>query len=150
MVPGKDAFLFASFNDMQQQNYNDFCDYAIYVLNRDAGPLRTCRNCGGVNHFSHKDGVLICPTPENSVPTSLLRNIRYPIGINPWRFGGRGNGKGKGKGKGAGKGGRGRGGYWTWQEEEPIDEQSTSTPSNSNDDQGQYITDDFDGWNNNN
>jgi len=68
--------------------------------------MRTCRNCGGVNHFSHKDGVLICPTVEGSVPVSLLRDIKYPVGVNPWRFSVGGKGKG-GKGKGKGKGGRG-------------------------------------------
>ena len=39
----------------------------------------------------------ICPTLKSSVPEALLRKIRYPIDVNPWRFG---SGKGSGKGKG--------------------------------------------------
>ena len=145
----KDAFLFASFADMETHGYGDLCEYSLYALSREPGQLRTCRNCGGVNHFSHKDNVLICPTAENSVPTSLLRNIRYPVGINPWRFGGRGKGKGKsfGKGKGSGKGGRGRGGYWTWQEDAPVPPEATPSEDIA-DNSSYYITDDFDGWNN--
>ena len=47
-------------------------DFAMINFGREVGRLRTCKNCGGVNHFAYKDGVLICPTPERSVPENLL------------------------------------------------------------------------------
>lgn len=142
------GFYYMSLNLVGDSNFHD---YAINVLNREAAQasrMRTCRNCGGVNHFSHKDGVLICPTPENSVPTNLLRNIRYPFGVNPWKFGGgKGKGKGKGgKGGGRGGGGRGRGGYWVyWQ-----DDVETETPPGDTTEEGQsvdFVVDDYDGFN---
>jgi hypothetical protein len=147
-VPGQDAYVYASLHDAAVANYSEIVSYAINILQRPSATLRTCKNCGGVNHFSHRDGVLICPTAENSVPVDLLRRIRYPFGITPWRFGGRGKGKGKGigKGKGGGKGGRGRGGYWVWQDEPDTESGSPDHDDAAN--QGQYITDDFDGWNN--
>ena len=63
-----------------------------------------CFGCGGVNHFAKKDGKWICPTPQNSVPQSILFNIQYPAEvIQPP------SGKGKGKGRGGRFNGRGRG-----------------------------------------
>ena len=120
---------------------------------RDVGRLRTCRNCGCIGHFAERDGVLVCPTPKASVPQSLLRNIRYPFGVTPWRFGnGKGAGKGKGKGGKGGGRGRGRGGYWvhgsddswTWEEQVAMDTTDTA------DDAGQsvdFVVDDYDGFN---
>ena len=175
-VPGQDtadAFLFASWRDAWEAGYDSMAQYSINVLQRELG-MRTCRNCGGVNHFSHKDGVLICPTAEGSVPVSLLRDIKYPVSVRPWRFsvGGKGKG-GKGKGKG-GKGnpsggrGRGRGAYYNdwfaseWeayyyyggdQNEETPAETPAATPAAAEEppadaSEAQYfINDDFSGWN---
>ena len=130
--------------------YTNFYDYAVYELGREAArSMRTCRNCGGINHFSHKDGVLVCPTPDGSVPVHLLRNIKYPLGVNPWRFGSGKGSKGKGGiGKGGkGKGGRGRGGYWVdatdpWDWEQPMD-----TTQDNLDQSIDFVVDDYDGFN---
>ena len=130
--------------------YTNFHDYAVYELGREAArSMRTCRNCGGINHFSHKDGVLVCPTPDGSVPVHLLRNIKYPLGVNPWRFGSGKGSKGKGGiGKGGkGKGGRGRGGYWVdatdpWDWEQPMD-----TTQDNLDQSVDFVVDDYDGFN---
>ena len=152
-----DGFVYASLMDVYSNGLRNFYDYAVYVLNRETR-LRTCKNCGGVNHFSHKDGVLICPTPENSVDTGLLSRIRYPIGVYPWRFSGRGGGKGKGKGKGKGgrygKGGRrngGRGAFLMdpWYFPAPTSEEQRDEGSSSQHSQN-YVSDlhdDYDGWN---
>ena len=143
-----DGFICASWNDVWYNGFSSFYDYAVYFLNQQNGTrLRTCKNCGGVNHFSHKDGVLVCPTPEGSVNSSLLSRIRYPLGVQPWNFGkGKGKGKGaKGKGKGGrGYGGRGRGNYF-WDDSSTWygfgDDAPTQEPAQH------YISDDFDGWN---
>ena len=104
-VPGQGSnFIFVTMHDVYEAGYSNMADYVYFVKGRSVGGLRTCRNCGGINHFSHKDGELICPTPENSVPKDLLMQVRYPVGVNPWRFA---TGKGKGKGKGEGDGSKG-------------------------------------------
>ena len=147
------GIAYVSWTDVWDQGCKTFYDYAVYVLNRDqrTQPLRTCKNCGGVNHFSHKDGVLVCPTPEGSVNNGLLSRIRYPIGINPWRFG-KGKGKGKG-GKGGGRGGygRGRGNYYSLDWHDDTSEQHAAGTEHTDSEQPgetcMYITDDFDGWN---
>ena len=114
-------FLFACIEDMQSSGHSNFVDYVYATFSRSTPPFRTCKNCGGVEHFSHKDDKIICPTPEGAVPVDLLRKIRYPFGIRPWQFG---KGKGsssKGKGKGVFKrisGGRGRGGVYMYYEDE--------------------------------
>ena len=89
---------------------------------------------------------------ERSVSVQLLRQIKYPVGISPWRFT-VANGKGKGKGfKGGGRGGRfgGRGGQYSAAEsvedlsllqEEPV------AVADEDAGDGQHITDDYDGWN---
>ena len=135
-------------------DYQSFCDYSLYVLQRPANNLRTCRNCGGVNHFSHKDGVLVCTTPEGSVPASLLKNIRYPLGVTPWRFGsGKGKGKGakggKGRYGGRGNGGRGRGGYWMqYDDGEWAWHVAAEEPQQEEEEQRvDFIIDDYDGFN---
>ena len=120
--------------------------HAFAIFQRKAGKLRTCKRCGGVNHFEFGSDGKNCPTPEGSVDQRLLGQIRYPIDVNPWKFGGRGKGDGKGGGKGHkgggkgyGKGGRGgaRGGafstteYWTQDAEGhwcDITEQYTQQP----------------------
>ena len=136
----QDAFLFASWTDLQREQYSDFASYSINILGRESSRFRTCRNCGGIEHFAEKDGVAVCPTPKGAVPIDMLRRIRYPFGVNAWRFG-RGKGKGIGKGKGSGKGGRGRGdGYWAWHEPEPAQPAASEEHVN-------YVTDDYDGWN---
>ena len=101
----------------------------------------------------------MCPTPDGSVPVSLLRNIKYPFGVNPWRFGSGKGAKGKGgigKGKGNGRGGRGRGGYWihdasdSWTWEEPQEETEATPMDTAQDDAGQsidFVVDDYDGFN---
>ena len=143
----EEPFIYVSFNDAASKDYQSITDFAFYAMKRDAGSLRTCRNCGGINHFSHKDGVLVCPTPEGSVDTALLRRVRYPIGVRPWKFGsGRGVGKGKGKGRGGRSGRGGRGGYWMWSEEPQAE-----APAEDADNGGYYvggISDDYDGFNN--
>ena len=118
--------------------------HAFVMFQRQAGKLRTCKRCGGVNHFEFgSDGKTNCPTPEGSVDQRLLGQIRYPIDVNPWKFGGRGKGGakgykggGKGKGNGGGRGGA-RGGafsateYWTQDSDGnwcDITEQYTSQP----------------------
>ena len=170
--PSQDAnaFLFASWRECWDAGYDSMAQYSINVLQRELG-MRTCRNCGGVNHFSHKDGVLICPTVEGSVPVSLLRDIKYPVAVRPWRFsvGGKGKG-GKGKGKGGkdkGGGGRGGGGrgtfYNDWFSDEweayyyyggDQNEDTTAAAPTAAEEppadvsEAQYfINDDFSGWN---
>ena len=66
----------------------------------------------GIGHFAESKDKKewLCPTPKGSVPWEILSNIKFPTGVNAWRFG-KGNGKGKGKGKGGRGGGRGRGRY---------------------------------------
>jgi len=145
--PDRSGFIYMSLNLIGARS---FYEYALNVFNRDNARMRTCRNCGGVNHFSHRDGVLICPSPEGSVPTNLLRNIQYPFGVSPWRFGaGKGKGKGdKGRGRGRGRGG-GRGGYWMHYRDDDTWVWATDEP-NPSDDAGQsvdYIIDDYDGFN---
>ena len=150
-----DGYMFASWKDIVDAGYdrerNSFAEYAIHVLNREQRQMRTCNNCGGVNHFSVKDGNMVCPTPQGSVPTALLSRIRYPVGVNPWRFtndGGKGKGKGKGIGKGAkGKGGRGRGGYWVYQEPEAGPDDTSNMETEETEPAVQWIDDDHSGWN---
>jgi hypothetical protein len=148
-----ESMFYMSLNTVGESTFHD---YALNVLNREVTRMRTCRNCGGVNHFSHRDGVLICPTPDGSVPQSLLRNIRYPFGVTPWRFGnGKGKGKGKGKGGRGGRGHGGRGGYWmhypdddtwVWEHESSSDSQQRPSPDDSQSIDF-VITDDYDGFN---
>ena len=91
--------------------------HVLATFQRKSGKLRTCKRCGGVNHFEFGSDGKNCPTPEGSVDSRLLSQIRYPIDINPWKFSnGRGRGgskggsyKGGGKGSSYGKGGRGNG-----------------------------------------
>ena len=151
-VPSQDAYAYASWDDLRDHNYDNFHEYAMYVLNREASQLRTCRNCGGVGHFAEKDGVLVCATERGSVPVDLLRRIKYPFGVRAWRFGsgkgkGRGKGKGIGKGKGGASNGRGRGGYWAWHDPEPPAASDDAALNTDGATDVQYITDDFDGWN---
>ena len=72
----------------------------IRTLNRRSRFPR-CFGCGGVNHVARVEGRYVCPTPEGSVPNSVLFNIRYPIEVVQ---------PPSGKGKGGGGKGRGRGG----------------------------------------
>ena len=150
-----DEYCYASIDDAQSANYHNFHDYVCYSMDREASRHRTCNNCGGVNHLSHKDGVFVCPTPLGSVPIDMLRHIRYPFGIRPWVFGtGKGKGKAKGKGKPSarGVGGRGRGTYATWDddsvshEHEPIVDVPSARIDND-DEAVATIHDDFDGFN---
>ena len=100
--------------------------------------------------------------------------VKYPFGVNPWRFGkgsGKGGGKGGGnKGKGGGKGGKGggkggfRGNHWVDYETgamyalSPVSEPPTNSPTPAVDDVAAgpfafHVTDDYgdyndnDGWN---
>ena len=77
------------------------------------------------------------------MPVALLKNVKYPVGVDPWRFsnptsgaGGKGRGKGKGgkgKGDGGGRGGRGRGGsYWAGHEEYDESEQEDGADGSIN------------------
>ena len=67
-----------------------------------------CFGCGGVNHLAKRDGTYICPTPEGSVPNSILFAIRYPMSVVQPPSGKGSNHFGKGKGKGIKGIGRGR------------------------------------------
>ena len=156
MDTGTDKFV--SINDAVQAGCDNFNDYIYYVMNKPAptSRLRTCINCGGINHM--KD---VCPTPPGTVSENVLRSIRYPLGVNPWLFNGKGKGKGKGHGKGSrGRGsGRGRGIMAAWQYfDEPMPEtvtepltetttppDDTTTPSEP--EQVPETWDDYDGWN---
>lgn len=140
---------FASVDDVLKAGYDNFREYVYFALNRTSTSLRTCKNCGGVNHYSHKDGVFVCPTPEGSVSTQLLRQIKYPFSIRPWRFG---KGKSKGGGVAKGRGGRGRGngrGQYSTDDLSLLQEDQTSEHEHDDGtDDGLHITDeDYDGWN---
>jgi len=108
IVQGK--YVYIAWEDMDNSNSKELAafthqpnlhDLAQIMFSRDSGKLRTCKNCGGVGHMAwNSEKGDICPTLKSSVPEALLRKIRYPIDVNPWRFGsGKGSGKGKGKGK---------------------------------------------------
>ena len=127
-----EQFVYITWHDSTHAGYNQLDAFAYAMTGRQSGQLRTCKNCGGVGHFAYKEGIFVCPTEEGMVPSTLLSNIKYPIDVNPWRFGkgkGKGNGKGaKGKGKGGswyggGKGRQGGKGYWvepSWEWEPDI------------------------------
>ena len=156
---GDKEFLYVSWHDVSHSECNSIMALAQARGRDSAVPLKTCKNCGGVNHFSHKDGVLVCPTPESSVPVDLLRRIQYPFGVRPWRFGGGKGGKGKGsRGRGSRDGGRGRGGFWTtddgaywyWSDAPAPAPPVEDPPAGLHlaDDDTQFITDDYaDHWN---
>ena len=113
-VPGPDTssdFLFVSMADVVGSHRSEWSEYLLSVQ-RVQPDFRTCNNCGGVGHFSFVDGKFVCPTPQGTVPSDLLRQIKYPFGVRPWNFG-KGKGKGKGRGRGDGRG-RGRGHYQTY------------------------------------
>jgi hypothetical protein len=171
VVPGTtdDDYVFASWRDATSVNMN------LIAFAKGAGKgFKTCNNCGGINHFNMKDGQIICPTPQGSVDKELLMEVKYPFGVNPWRFGkgtGKGGGKGGGnKGKGGGKGGKGggkggfRGNHWVDYETgamyalSPVSEPPTNSPTPAVDDVAAgpfafHVTDDYgdyndnDGWN---
>ena len=147
--------VYASIDDAMRNGCHDFDEYIYYVMNKQPPTqlLRTCKRCGGINHMADK-----CATPEGSVSEYMLRNIRYPMGVRPWIF----KGKGYGKGKGRGKGSRGRGGYagrgnmvaWQFHHEDPEPPalpppETTGEPAAppSPVDANAEIWDDYDGWN---
>ena len=104
-----DLFIYASWQDAAKEDTN-LIAFANGKGGKGAGKgFKTCNNCGGVNHFFQQDGKTVCPTPQGSVDKEILMNMKYPFGVQPWRFG-KGKG-GKGGGKGAGKGNKGKGGF---------------------------------------
>jgi hypothetical protein len=150
------GFVYYSMADVMGSKFGNVSDFVYATFQRDAR-LRTCKGCGGINHFEFENGKRVCPTPQDSVPVALLKNVKYPVGVDPWRFsnpaggaGGKGRGKGKGgkgKGYGGGRGGRGRGGsYWAGQEEYDEFQQGDGADSSIN--YNAPIHCDYDGWNN--
>ena len=131
-----DKFVYFSWSDVDRSKFTNHTDYVYAVFARDASTLKTCKNCGGVNHLAYKDGKLVCPTSPGSVPIDILKQIKYPVGVSPWRFGP--GGKGKGKGRGRGGDGRGRGGLNL-----QVDGDAEPEPAP----EIEPIWEDFDGWN---
>ena len=154
---GVPDFVFFSLSDVAGSRSSTIADFVYAAFHRDARGMKTCKGCGGINHFEYENGKRICPTPENSVPIDMLKNIRYPVGVNPWRFhpygkGSKGSKGSKGKGRGGDGRGRGRGGYWMyWQEDDtttPTEStQEEPAPMDETPDGPFAIWEDNDGWN---
>jgi len=166
-VPDQDT-TYVSVDDALSAGYHDFNQYMYFVMNKNPPTylLRTCIKCGGINHMAIK-----CSTPEGSVSEEILRMIRYPLGVRPWIFKGKGKkGKGNSKGRGFGSRGNGRGAHRpsgvmaTWQAFEYVDAEPDETvpglpsgPSQESDEPSssdsappqpaQETHDDYDGWN---
>jgi hypothetical protein len=152
-VPEQDAHDdYVSIDDAMSSGYVNFNDYIYFVMNRHPPSylLRTCLRCGGINHM-----VSSCSTPEHSVSEDILRSIRYPVGVRPWIFKGKGKGKGgKGKGKGRVYSGKGKGhimaawqsGASDWDLVADTAAAAPSEPSTSTE-AATEVSDDYDGWN---
>ena len=130
---------YVSWNDSVNMGYS--LSENVAYLSGSTSPFRTCRNCMGIGHFAESKDKKewLCPTPKGSIPWEILSNIKFPTGVNVWRFG-KGFGKGKGKGKGGGRGnfngrGRGRNGGSAYETEVVIDSVHEMD-----------IEDDTDGW----